>query len=71
MSILEAIQKELARRKWSHYRLAKALNGRIPERTVYSYLSEGRDLGSEAASIILEELQLHITRRPQKKRRDV
>ena len=71
MSILETIQKELTRRKWTRYRLAKAVEGRIPLRTIYGYLSEECDLGSRAASIILEELGLHITRRPRKKRREV
>ena len=71
MSILETIQKELTRRKWTRYRLAKAVEGKIPLRTIYGYLSGECDLGSRAASIILEELDLQITRRPREKRRQV
>lgn len=71
MSILKTIQKELARRKWSRYRLANALDGKIPIRTVYAYLAEECDLGSHAASIILEELDLQITRKPKKRKKEV
>ena len=60
MTIKKAIQDELERRGWSHYRLVKELEGKMPARTIYAYLSGERDLGSARASIILETLGLKI-----------
>lgn len=62
MTIKQAIEKELVRRKWSRYRLVKELEQRIPARTVYAYLAGKRDLTSERASVILEALGLKIKR---------
>lgn len=64
MTIKQAIQKELIRRGWSHYRLAKEVGGKLPARTVYAYLSGERDLSSNRASIILQALGLQIKRKP-------
>jgi hypothetical protein len=60
MTIKEEIQKELRRRGWSHYRLVKEVEGKVPPRTVYAYLSGERDLSSERVSIILQALGLKI-----------
>jgi len=60
MTIRETIQKELCRRGWSHYRLAKKLEGKMPARTVYAYLSGECDLVSDRVSIILQALGLRI-----------
>jgi 1,2-phenylacetyl-CoA epoxidase catalytic subunit len=64
--IKKAIKSELKRRGWSHYRLAKELKGKLPERTLYSYLSDeqksNRDISAQRASIILKELGLKVTR---------
>lgn len=60
MTIKNAIEDELKRRGWSHYRLVKELDGKLVDRTVYAYLSGERDLSSERASIILETLGLKI-----------
>ncbi|OHB60449.1 MAG: hypothetical protein A2167_09245 [Planctomycetes bacterium RBG_13_46_10] len=60
MTIKQAIENELERRGWSHYRLVKELEGKLHARTVYAYLSGKRDLGSKRASIILETLGLKI-----------
>ena len=62
MTIKQAIEDELARRGWSRYRLAKKLEGELPARTVYAYLSGERDLSSERASIILKALELKVRR---------
>jgi 1,2-phenylacetyl-CoA epoxidase catalytic subunit len=62
MTIKKAIQDELEHRGWSHYRLVKELEGKIPARTIYAYLSGERDLASEGASIILKTLGLKIKR---------
>ena len=62
MTIKKAIEDELKRRGWSRYRLAKELEGELPARTVYAYLSGERDLSSKRASIILTALELKIRR---------
>jgi hypothetical protein len=35
-----AVRKELKRRKWTAYRLAKELAGKVPQGTVYSFLRD-------------------------------
>ena len=62
MTIKKTIMSELKRRGWSRYRLVKELEGKMPARTVYSFLSGEQDLTSERASIILKVLGLKITR---------
>ncbi len=61
MTIRELIQKELKQRGWSHYRLVKELEGKMPARTVYAYLGGECDLVSDRVSIILQALGLRIT----------
>ena len=74
MTIREAIQKELKRRGWSYYRLAKELEGKMPERTIYAYMCGECDLVSERVSIILQALGMTVTcktkrgRRPRKEK---
>ncbi len=66
--IKKAILTEIKRRSWTCYRLSKELEGKLPRRTVYAYLSdkEGsvnkRDISAERASIILKALGLKIKR---------
>jgi ribosome-binding protein aMBF1 (putative translation factor) len=62
MTIKKAIEDELERRGWSRYRLTKELEGKMPARTVYAYLSGERDLSSERVSKILKALDLKIRR---------
>jgi ribosome-binding protein aMBF1 (putative translation factor) len=62
MIIKKAIEDELERRGWSRYRLTKELEGKMPARTVYAYLSGERDLSSERVSKILKALDLKIRR---------
>ena len=62
MTVKKAIEDELERRRWSRYRLAKELEGQLPARTVYAYLSGERDLSSGRASLILKALGLKIGR---------
>ena len=63
MTIRKAIHKELHRRGWSYYRLAKELEGKMPARTIYAYLGGECDLVSERVSIILQALGLQIKRK--------
>jgi len=64
--IRQTIQRELRRRNWTFYRLAKELQGKMPARTVYAYLAGDCDLVSERAAIILKALDLQIKRKPKK-----
>lgn len=69
MTIRQEILKELKRRDWSNYRLAQKLKKKMPERTVYAYLSGECDLVSDRVSIILQALDLQINRKPKKGQR--
>lgn len=60
--IKKAIKSELKRRGWTCYRLSKELKDKIPQRTVYSYLSGERDISTKRVSVILKELGLKIER---------
>jgi hypothetical protein len=66
--IKKAILTEMKRRGWTCYRLSKELEGKLPQRTVYAYLSdkEGsvnkRDISAERVSVILKALGLKIKR---------
>ena len=62
MTIKKAIEDELERRGWSRYRLTKELEGKMPARTVYAYISGERDLSSERVSKILKAIDLKIRR---------
>ena len=69
MTIREEIKKELNRRGWSRYRLAKELERKMPARTVYAYLSSRCDLVSDRVSIILQALGLQIKCKTKKSKR--
>ena len=66
--IKKTILTEMKRRGWTCYRLSKELECKLPQRTVYAYLSdkEGsvnkRDISAERVSIILKTLGLKIKR---------
>ena len=60
--IKKAIELEMKRRGWTCYRLSRELKGKLPQRTVYSYLSGERDISAERVSIILKTLKLRIKR---------
>lgn len=67
MTIRQTIIEELNGRGWSRYRLVKELDGTIPMSTIYDYLGGETDLGSDRVSIILQALDLQITRNQHKK----
>jgi lambda repressor-like predicted transcriptional regulator len=66
--IKKAIKAEMKRRGWSAYRLSQELEGKLPPRTIYAYLSDcdesknKRDISAKRASIILKALGLKIKR---------
>jgi hypothetical protein len=56
----EAIRSELARRKWTAYRLAKELNGKVSAMAVYDYLAGRSDMTGLLLSHLLESLSLEV-----------
>ncbi len=66
--IKKAILKEMKRRGWTCYRLSQELKGKLPQRTVYAYLSDKeksknkRDISAKRVSEILKALGLKIKR---------
>jgi hypothetical protein len=58
-SFREIIKREMKRRDMSAYRLAKLVEGRIPPRSVYAYMT-GTDIGGETVAILAEALQLQL-----------
>ena len=59
--IRKAILNELKRRGWSRYRLVQSLQDKMPESTIYQYLSGKIDLNSRRVSMILDALGMKIT----------
>jgi len=43
------------------YRISKLVEGRVPQRTVYAFLSGNNDASCQVASTIMERLELTIT----------
>ncbi len=66
--IKKAILTEMKRRGWTCYRLSQELDGKLPQRTVYAYLSDKeksgnkRDISAKRVSVILKVLGLKIKR---------
>lgn len=56
----DLIIKALERRRWTAYRLAKAVAGRVPEQSVYAYIGERSDIMAESLLPIIEALGLEI-----------
>ncbi len=61
LKIRNIILKEMKRSGLTIYRVAKMVEGKIPQRTVYDYLSGTKDTGTETASIIMDALGLTVT----------
>ncbi len=61
--IREAIQAELARRKWTVYQLAKEVAGKMPEAAVYQFLKGERDVQVKYADLLLDALKLTVKRK--------
>ena len=58
--IRQTILAELKRRRWTIYRFAKELDGKVNMRVVYQYLSEEQDTGTEIASKMLKALGIRM-----------
>ena len=65
--IRQTILAELKRRRWTIYRFAKELEGKVNMRVVYQYPSEEQDTGTEIAAKMLEALDLALVQKDGRK----
>jgi len=66
-SIRNAILEEMVRRKLTIYQLSNMVREKVPQRTVYAFLTGEKDTGTETASVLMEALGLVIDNSPDKK----
>lgn len=59
--IRETILKRMQELGITSYQVCKRVEGDIPQRTVYAFLSGEKDTSTKNASIIMEALDLSIT----------
>jgi len=59
--IREAILKQMKKRNMTIYQVAKLVEGKLPQRTVYAFLTGEKDAKTKTASIILKAMGLKIT----------
>ncbi len=68
VTIRDAILKHIEESGLTIYRVAKMVEGRVPQRTVYAFLRGEEDSLTEAVSIIMDALGLTVTERSNHKR---
>jgi len=61
--IREIILKEMRKSGLTTYRLCKMVEGKIPKRTVYDFLSGKKDTTTKVAWTLMKELGLTVTRK--------
>jgi len=61
--IRDAILEEMSRRKLTIYQLSNMVRHKVPQRTVYAFLTGEKDTATETASIIMEILGLTVERK--------
>ena len=61
--ILKTVQAELTRRKWTAYRLAQEVKGKVSPDTVYKFLAGTRSPTVKFLEPILEALGLEVRRK--------
>ena len=66
--IRDAILREIERSNLTIYQVAKLVEGRVPQRTVYAFLRREEDSLTGTASIIMNALGLTITNKSNIKR---
>ena len=66
--IRKAILKQMNKSGMTIYQIAKLVDGKVPQRTVYAFLRGEEDSLTKTASIIMEALGLTITVKPIVKR---
>jgi hypothetical protein len=64
--IREQILKQMRKSGLTIYQVAKMVKGKVPQRTVYAFLTGEKDTGTETASIILRAVGLEIKEKRQK-----
>ncbi|MBA7527938.1 hypothetical protein ES705_20120 [subsurface metagenome] len=58
--IRDSILKQMLELKLTIYQVSKMVEDKIPQRTVYTFLTGEKDMGTETASIIIETLGLVV-----------
>jgi len=66
--IRQAILKQMEKSGMTIYQVAKLVERKVPQRTVYAFLRSEEDSVTETASIIMKALGLTITTKPIVKR---
>jgi len=64
--IRDAILEEMLRQKLTIYQVSNMVRHKIPQRTVYAFLTGEKDTGTETASIIMEALRLTVKQESKK-----
>ena len=68
LEIRQAILKQMNKSGMTIYRVAKLVENKVPQRTVYAFLTGEKDAGTKTASIIMKALGLTVTTKPIVKR---
>jgi hypothetical protein len=66
--IREAILKHMNKSGMTIYQVGKLVEGKVPQRTIYAFLTGEKDAGTRTASIIMKALGLTVTTKPIVKR---
>lgn len=66
--IREAILKQMHKSGMTIYQVAKLVEGKVPQRTVYAFLTGEKDAGTETASVIMKAMGLNVTEKSNVKR---
>ena len=66
--IREAILKQMCKSGMTIYQVAKLVKGKVPQRTVYAFLTGEKDAGTETASVIMKAMGLKVTKKSNVKR---
>ncbi len=59
--IRDVILKRMSEMNLTTYKLCKMVEGQVPKRTIYDFISGKSDTGTEVASALMEALGLTIT----------
>ena len=62
--IRDSILKQMLELGLTIYQVSKMVEGKIPQRTVYTFLTGEKDMGTETASLIIEALGLVVNADP-------
>ena len=68
LAIRDVILKRMSEMNLTTYKLCKMIEGQVPMRTIYDFISGKSDAGTEVASVLMEALGLIITKKSKVKR---